>query len=157
MSDLLTIRAVIGTEPQLSITPQGLAVLKFRAVTHERKKDPETGQWVDAGTNWFSVSAFRGLAENGLESLEQGDHIVVVGKLQIRQFERSDGSRGTSADIEAFSFGHDLKFGTSQFTKVRNASGDIERSSHPSHSESSNRSMNENTDATWPERDTDAA
>lgn len=157
MSDLVTIRAVVGTEPQLSITPQGLAVLKFRAVTHERKKDPETGQWVDAGTNWFSVSAFRGLAENGMESLEQGDHIVVIGKLQIRQFERADGSRGMSADIEAFSFGHDLKFGTSHFTKVRNASGDIERSSHPQQAESRHQSVNENTGGSWPERDTDAA
>lgn len=48
MSDLVTIRAVIGTEPKLSITPQGLAVLKFRAVTHERKRDLKPG----SGSTW---------------------------------------------------------------------------------------------------------
>ncbi|HJX79487.1 single-stranded DNA-binding protein [Glutamicibacter sp.] len=157
MSDLVTIRAVIGTEPKLSITPQGLAVLKFRAVTHERKRDAETGQWVDAGTNWYSISAFRSLAENGMESFEQGDHIVVTGKLQVRQFERNDGSRGTSVDIEAFSFGHDLKYGTSNYTKVRNGGGEFERSTHGSQSDGTEQVDDKNSNASWPERDTEAA
>lgn len=119
MSDLVTIRAVVGTEPQLSITPQGSAMLKFRAATHDRKRDPETGEWSDAGTNWFSVTCFRTLAENAMESLRRGDRVLIYGKLQIRQFERNDGSAGTSADLEAYGLGHDLKFGTGSFTRVR--------------------------------------
>lgn len=130
MSDLVTIRAIVGTDPQLTITAKGVSVLKFRAATHERKRDPETGQWADGPTNWYSVSAFRGLAENTMESLAQGDHIVIYGKLQIREFERADGTRGTSTDIEAYSLGHDLRFGTSSFTRVRTDTSEIERVSH---------------------------
>lgn len=132
MSDLVTIRAVVGTDPQLSITPKGISVLKFRAASHERKRDQETGQWNDGPTNWYSVSAFRSLAENTMESLAQGDHVLVFGKLQIREFERADGTRGTSADIEAFGIGHDLRYGTSAFNRVRSDTGEIERVSHSS-------------------------
>lgn len=128
MTDLVTIRAVVGTEPQLSITPQGVSVLKFRAASHERKRDVSTGQWSDGPTNWYSVSVFRALAENAMESIEQGDHLVIFGKLGIRQFDRADGTRGTSADIEAYALGHDLKFGTSVFTKVRAV--EAEQTSH---------------------------
>ncbi len=157
MADLLTIRGIVGTEPQLSITPKGLSVLKFRVATHERKRDGETGQWVDGGTSWYSVSAFRSLAENVMESIAQGDHLVIFGKLQIRQFDRPDGTRGTSADIEAYSLGHDLRFGTSQFTKVRNENSDGDRVTHSSaagRSRSVEQSSGENV---WASEETDAA
>lgn len=157
MSDLVTIRAIVGTEPKLTITPQGLAVLKFRAVTHERKLDRETGQWVDVGTNWFSVSAFRALAENGMESLAQGDHVMVVGRLQVREFERADGSRGISVDLEAFSFGHDLKFGTSNFMKVRAGESDFDRVPHGSQAEQKNQTGSKDAADPWTEKHSDAA
>lgn len=157
MSDLVTIRAIVGTEPQLSITPQGIAVLKFRAVTHERKRDAETGQWTDAGTNWFSISAFRGLGENGMESFAQGDHVIIFGKLQIRQFDRSDGTRGTSTDIEAYAFGHDLKFGVSQYIRNRNESADSERMTHSSRSAHDGTHASASESKTWSEEGQDAA
>lgn len=131
MSDLVTVRGVVGTEPQLSITPKGVSILKFRIATHERKRDSETGQWSDGPTNWYSVSAFRALAENTMESLAQGDHVMIFGKLQIREFDRADGTRGTSADIEAYSVGHDLRFGTSNFSRVRAENGESDRAHHP--------------------------
>lgn len=148
MSDLVTIRAIVGTDPQLSVTAKGVAVLKFRAATHERKKDQESGQWVDGPTNWYSISAFRGLAENSMESLSQGDHVMVFGKLQIREFERADGTKGTSADIEAYSIGHDLRFGTSSFARVRIDTGETERASH--------QDSLKDGDSSWP-KDSDQA
>lgn len=130
MTDLITIRGVVGTEPQLTITPKGVAVLKFRVATHERKKDLETGEWSDGPTNWYSVSAFRALAENAMESISQGEHVMIFGKLQIRQFDREDGSRGTSADLEAYAIGHDLRYGISNFVKTRNETQENERVGH---------------------------
>ncbi|TFH56980.1 single-stranded DNA-binding protein [Glutamicibacter arilaitensis] len=132
MSDLVTIRGIVGTEPQLSITPKGVAILKFRVATHERKRDLETGQWVDGPTNWYAVSAFRTLGENSMESLAQGDHVMIFGKLQIREFERADGSRGNSADIEAFSIGHDMRFGTSSFNRIRVDASESDHVQQPS-------------------------
>lgn len=157
MTDLMTIRGIVGTEPQLSITPKGLAVLKFRVATHERKRDGETGQWVDGATSWFSISAFRALAENAMESIAQGDHLVIFGKLQIRQFDRPDGTRGMSADLEAYSLGHDLRFGTSLFTKVRSDGGEAERVTHTSAAGNSRSSDEVRGENMWASEDTDAA
>lgn len=157
MSDLVTIRAVVGTEPQLSITPQGTTILKFRAATHERKRDPETGEWSDAGTNWFSVSCFRALGENAMESLQRGDRVIIFGKLQIRQFERTDGTQGTSADVEAYAVGHDLRFGTSSFNRVRFEGGEKERVSHRGSQPDSRGNPEGPTVTHWPEEHPDAA
>ncbi|GGL76787.1 single-stranded DNA-binding protein [Glutamicibacter protophormiae] len=157
MADLMTIRGIVGTEPQLSITPKGLAVLKFRVATHERKRDGETGQWVDGATSWFSVSAFRALAENAMESIAQGDHLVIFGKLQIRQFDRPDGTRGMSADLEAYSLGHDLRYGISQFTKVRSDNGDGDRITHSSAVDAPRAPGETGSENMWASEETDAA
>ncbi|MCZ4142542.1 hypothetical protein BZG17_32640, partial [Escherichia coli] len=117
--------------------------------THERKRDLETGQWADGPTNWYAVSAFRTLGENSMESLAQGDHVMIFGKLQIRDFERADGTRGISADIEAYSIGHDLRFGTSSFSRVRADTGEIDRVQHPSRSA--------DTEGSWQNDDGEAA
>ncbi|MGQ3384631.1 single-stranded DNA-binding protein [Glutamicibacter sp. TV12E] len=149
MSDQVTIRAIVGTDPQLSVTSKGVSVLKFRVATHERKRDQESGQWVDGPTNWYSISAFRGLAENTMESLVQGDHVMIFGKLQIREFERADGTKGNSADIEAYSIGHDLRFGISSFTRVRTDMAEVDRKVHQEGSTES--------DASWPKGTDQAA
>lgn len=149
MSDQVTIRAIVGTDPQLSVTSKGVSVLKFRVATHERKRDQESGQWVDGPTNWYSISAFRGLAENTMESLVQGDHVIIFGKLQIREFERADGTKGNSADIEAYSIGHDLRFGTSSFTRVRTDMAEADRKVHQGGSTEA--------DASWPKGTDQAA
>ncbi len=130
MADMITIRGVVGTDPQLTITPKGVSVLKFRVASHENRRDRDTGEWNEGPTNWYSATAFRGLAENTMESIVQGDHVVLFGKLQIRQFDREDGTRGTSADVEIYALGHDLKYGISQFTRTRSENATPERSTH---------------------------
>lgn len=119
MTDHLTIRGVVGTEPRTGNGSSGTTIAKFRLVTNERRQDPESGQWVDVHSNWYTVSCFRAMASNMLASLHMGDHVVVYGKVQLREFDRADGTRGFSADIEAISLGHDLRFGVSTFDRVR--------------------------------------
>lgn len=157
MSDLVTIRAVVGTEPQLSITPQGTSILKFRAATHDRKKDPDSGEWGDAGTNWFAVSCFRALGENAMESLQRGDRVIIFGKLQIRQFERGDGTQGTSADLEAYALGHDLKYGTSSFTRIRYEGSTAPRATHRDDQASEDAQGRGPAIAHWPPEGSEAA
>lgn len=119
MTDHLTIRGVVGTEPRLSNGTSGATIAKFRLVSNERRQDPESGQWADVHSNWYTVSCFRAMASNMLASLHMGDHVVVYGKVQLREFDRADGTRGFSADVEALSLGHDLRFGVSAFERVR--------------------------------------
>lgn len=124
MTDHLTIRGVVGTEPRTGNGSGGTNIAKFRLVSNERRQDPESGQWVDVHSNWYTVSCFRAMATNMLASIHMGDHVVVYGKVQLREYDKSDGTRGFSADIEAISLGHDLRFGVSSYERVRHQEPD---------------------------------
>ena len=156
MTDHITLRGVVGTEPRTSGGNSGTLIAKFRMVSNERRQDPETGQWIDVHSNWYTVSCFRAMASNMLASIHMGDHVVVYGKVQLREFDRADGTRGFSADIEALSLGHDLRFGVSTFERVRrqdgeDASGKGARARHP---HGAARESDEDFPVTgWPEND----
>lgn len=108
MTDTITITGTVGTEPTTRTTQSGVNVASFRLASQLRRYDREQNRWNDAGTNWYTVSAWRQLGKNVAESLSKGDRIIVTGALRIRAFERQDGSTGTSMDIDATAIGHDL-------------------------------------------------
>lgn len=117
MSDTVTIVGKVGNEPTRSQTPGGVPVVNFRLASGQRRYDARSGQWIDQGTNWYSVAAFRQLAEHVKVSLRKGDSVIVTGRLKLREWEYND-RKYSSVDIEAESVGHDLRWGTSAFAKA---------------------------------------
>ena len=75
----VTIVGNLTDDPELRYTPNGAAVAKFRVAVSPRFKD-ENGQWKDGDTSYFSISAWRALAENAAESLTRGTRVVVTGR-----------------------------------------------------------------------------
>ncbi|GAA1913244.1 single-stranded DNA-binding protein [Microbacterium aoyamense] len=120
MSDTITITGNVATVPEFKRSGAGLPIATFRVASSQRKYDRGTGTWMETGTNWFQVSAFRGLAEHAFESLRKGDRVIVSGRLRVRQWDNGT-KQGTSVDIEADAVGHDLLWGTSVFTKTGGA------------------------------------
>ncbi|GAA4377510.1 single-stranded DNA-binding protein [Paeniglutamicibacter cryotolerans] len=118
MTEFITVRGSVGTDPQHVVTTSGQGMGKFRLAANERRLNKESGKWEDFHTNWFSVTGFRELGRNIVASLNKGDRIVVTGRLKINEFQRADGTMGQSADIEADSVGHDLAWGTSMFSRT---------------------------------------
>lgn len=114
MSEILTIVGKVATDPSTGRTTSGVPVTNFRLASTHRRFDAASNSWVDADTNWFSVAAFRQLAEHARASLRTGDSVIVTGRLKIRSWE-SNGKHGTSVDIEAEAIGHDLRWGTSSY------------------------------------------
>ncbi|GAA3621764.1 single-stranded DNA-binding protein [Streptomyces chitinivorans] len=98
-------------------TASGHPVARLRLATTVRRYDEQRGGWTDAYTSFYTVWAFRGLAENLAASVVVGEPLVVQGRLRVQQGER-DGKRWTSAEIEATAVGHDLARGTSSFRRV---------------------------------------
>jgi single-strand DNA-binding protein len=94
-----------------------VAVVNFRVASTQRRFDSKTQTWIDTGTNWYNVSAFRQLADHVKSSLHQGDGVIVTGKLKLREWENSE-RKGMSADIDAEAIGHDLRWGASAFAKA---------------------------------------
>jgi single-strand DNA-binding protein len=88
-------------------------VAKFRVAVNKRYKD-EAGNWKDGETSYFTVNAWRSLAENVAESLTRGTRVVVAGRLQMRSWETQEGDKRTVVEIEADEIGPSLRWATAK-------------------------------------------
>jgi single-strand DNA-binding protein len=118
----VTIVGNLTDDPELRYTPNGAAVAKFRVAVSPRFKD-ENGQWKDGDTSYFSVSAWRALAENAAESLTRGTRVVVTGRLKQRSWESQEGEKRSAIEIEADDVGPSLKWATAKVEKTPRAGG----------------------------------
>lgn len=117
MNDIITVRGFVASEVKSSTTPGGTATASFRIGSTERRFDRANNVWVDGNTNWFTVQSFRHLAGHVGCSIKKGQRVIVLGKLRLRQWER-DGRIYHVAEIDAESVGHDLMWGSANFTRM---------------------------------------
>lgn len=122
MSEQITVVGTIVNDLERRMTGGGATVANFRLASNVRRKDETTGAWVDGHTNWYSVSAYRGLAEHALESFRKGQRVIVVGAFKLREWE-ANGKQGVAAEVDATAVGHDLLWGTSEFTRAERSGG----------------------------------
>lgn len=116
MSETITVTGNIATEPQQRIIGDDVSVTSFRVASTHRRFDQQSRAWVDAYTNYYSVSAFRSLGRNAFASLRLGDRVVVSGRLRLKEWDNGT-RRGTNAEIDAESIGHDLLWGVTTFQR----------------------------------------
>ena len=115
MSDtFVTFHGWVGGEV-IYRNPQGLSVTNFRVGSTPRIK--KQGKWMDGETTWYSVTAWRGLADNTRESIKKGDAVIVHGRMRSETWKREDGLLSNTLQVEANFVGHDLSRGTSVFLK----------------------------------------
>ncbi|MFT2017068.1 single-stranded DNA-binding protein [Streptomyces sp. 796.1] len=113
----VTVVGNVATPPDYRETGAGVAVVRFRLAVTARRWDRERAQWVDGGTSFYTVRAWRGLAANVAASVALGEPLIVRGRLRIHEQER-DGKKWFSADLDAIGIGHDLSRGTSAFRRI---------------------------------------
>jgi len=117
---LITLSGWLGNDVQLRQAGD-TTVASFRVATTPRRFQRKTGTWVDGDTQWYTVSAWRDLADNCAQSLRRSDPVVVHGRLRVEKWTGSSGAEMTSFEIDATFVGHDLSLGTSQFTRAPKA------------------------------------
>ena len=93
----------------------GVTVANLRVASTPRIK--RKGQWMDGDTTWYSVSAWRSLADNIRDSVKKGDAVIVHGRLRSDAWTREDGQVSNTLLVEASFVGHDLTRGTSSFVR----------------------------------------
>ena len=116
-----TIITVIGNltdDPELKFTPSGAPVANFTVASTPRTFDKQTNEWKDGDALFLRCAAWRQLAENVAESLTKGQRVIVTGALRVRQYERQDGSKGTSVEMNVDEVGPSLRFATAKVTKA---------------------------------------
>lgn len=113
----VTVVGRVVADPEHRETKAGLQFTTFRVASTIRRRSKE-GVFVDAGTSFYNVAAYRSLGMNAHASIRKGDPVVVHGRQQVNTWQRQDGSWGSSVEIEALSVGHDLTFGTTSYSKA---------------------------------------
>ncbi|HEX8080464.1 MAG TPA: single-stranded DNA-binding protein [Jatrophihabitans sp.] len=107
-------------------TTSGLSRVSFRVASTQRRKDRDTGQWVDGHKFFVNATFWREFAENVAASLKKGDPVVLHGRIFSRQYVKDEANH-IAYEIEPESIGHDLARGTTDFKKRKNGfSGSIE-------------------------------
>ncbi len=74
----------LGKDPEMSYTPNGLAVTKFTVAINRYAKS-QTGERQDE-TDWYSIVAFNKLAETCNTYLKKGSKVYIEGRLAQRKY-----------------------------------------------------------------------
>jgi single-strand DNA-binding protein len=114
----LQIHGRVGTDVEYKESTSGIPMASFRLATTPRKFNRADQRWEDKPTAWFTVECWRQLAQNVYESLQKGQPVFVTGRLKTREWVDENHERQTRSNtIDAQSVGHDLSWGTTQFTR----------------------------------------
>ena len=94
------------------------------AVNHRAKTDD--GEWIDAGTDFYTVPVWERDAENAVETLRKGTRITVTGQIHRRAYTDSDGEIHVQLQLKPLApIAVTLDFQSAEVTKnPRNQGGD---------------------------------
>lgn len=115
----ITLTGRLVADPEVKFGASGIAITSLRVVTSGRKLNKETGKWEDVDTTFWSVTAWRQLAENVAESLTKGDQVIVTGKVKSRDWEDKDGNKRTVFEVTADHVGPDLERATAKVNRIQ--------------------------------------
>jgi len=113
----VTVVGNVVSDPISRPTKVGRPFASLRIASTTRRWDAEKRAFVDGSTNFLNVVAFNALAANVMTSVKKGHPVVVYGRLRVNQWETEKGEPRTSAEIDAFTIGHDLTRGQVEFSR----------------------------------------
>lgn len=108
MLPLVPIEGVVVGEPEMRHSTNGTAMARFRVKSADRRKDPEADKWVDTDVLWVTVTAFGRLAENVMDSLVDGDHVVAIGRWSTAEWVDQQGVKRSAPRVSAVAIGAGL-------------------------------------------------
>lgn len=121
---MVTLTGNAATAVEHRYTKDGAAAARFRMACTPRRFDREQGRWTDGATSFYTVRAWRTLADNLAASVAVGEPLVVRGRLTVREGEHPPergGGRWFAAEVDAVTIGHDLTRGTAAFRRAARA------------------------------------
>lgn len=104
----ITLTGNVAAAPTLRMAAGTTPVTSFRIGATPRRVDKTSDTWSDGETLWFTVTAWRALAEHCVSSLVKGDKVVVTGRLTQRTWTADDGTSRAGLEVDAASVGLDL-------------------------------------------------
>ena len=87
-------------DPELRSTGGGLAICSLRIASNTRRKDGQSGEWIDK-PNYFDVTIFGRQGENAAQYLSKGRPVAIDGRLEWREWQDQQGNNRQSVEIVA--------------------------------------------------------
>ena len=112
----VTLRGWLGGDVRHRLAGE-TPVADFRLGVTPRYYDSKRSAWVGGDTQWYTVNAWRQLADHCRDSLRRADPVLVHGRLTQRSYVNSTNVEVTVLEVTATSIGHDLSLGTSEFRR----------------------------------------
>lgn len=120
----ITLTGNVAAAPTLRMAAGTTPVTSFRIGATPRRVDKASDTWSDGETLWFTVTAWRALAEHCVSSLVKGDKVVVTGRLTQRTWAADDGTSRTGLEVDAASVGLDLSRSSAVATRRSSSKSD---------------------------------
>ena len=130
----ITITGRATADAELRFTQSGAAVANLNVAVNHRRFNKQTNEWEDDGADFYTVAAWRQLAENVAESITKGIEVIVVGTLKSRSYDDRDGNKRTVWEITADHIGPSLRYATAQVTRASNSGGGGAQQAQPQQS-----------------------
>jgi single-strand DNA-binding protein len=89
----------LGADPEMRYTADGTALTNFRVAASRNYNGPDGERKEE--TEWFSVVAWRKLAEQCSQFLQKGRRVYVEGRLRTRSWDTPDGQRRYRTEVVA--------------------------------------------------------
>jgi single-strand DNA-binding protein len=87
-------------DPELRSLPSGMSVCSLRIASNTRRKDGQSGEWVDK-PNYFDVTIWGKQGENAAQYLSKGRPVALDGRLEWREWQDQQGNNRQSVEIVA--------------------------------------------------------
>lgn len=91
----------VGNDPEVSYTPQGIAVCKFNVAV---SKVTGKGDGRKERTVWFKCVCWRERAETASQFVTKGMKILVSGEVEVSAYTNKQGQPAASLDLTATDF-----------------------------------------------------
>jgi single-strand DNA-binding protein len=113
----VTVVGTVCSEVRYSQAPDATPLARFQIRHTPRRFDKRTNAWTDGDPNYFSATCWRNLADHVASSMVVGDPVVATGRLRISRWRRGEENMVT-AELEVQAIGHDLRWGTTVYSKA---------------------------------------
>jgi len=111
----VTLCGNITADPELRFTPSGQATASFGLAINRKWTDKATNEKRES-VSFFDIVCWQEMAENAAESLQKGDRVVIVGRLEQRSWDGEDGKR-YKVEVVAEEVGPSIRWATAVVTK----------------------------------------
>ncbi len=102
--------ALVGTvvtHPVRRSLSNGEQLVTFRMASNARRRD-DSGEWVDNGNLFVTITCWRRLVEGVDAALRLGDPIIAYGQLRTNEYRGKDGGSRHDLEMRAMALGPDL-------------------------------------------------